>query len=73
MNSSKRKFLAVTVTATAALAAAITLSVIWVVNTYRDRQEEFASSVNAALKKPMMRSGRPILQHRDTTVLQPPL
>lgn len=51
MNSSKRKFLAVTVTATAALAAAITLSVVWVVNTYRDRQEEFASSVKAALKK----------------------
>ena len=51
MNSSKRSFLAVTVIATAALAAAITLAIVWVVSTYKDRQEEFAATVESALNK----------------------
>ena len=51
MNSSKRSFLAVTVIATAALAAAITLAIVWVISTYRDRQEEFAATIGSALNK----------------------
>ena len=51
MNNSKRSFLAITVIATAALAAAITLAIVWVVSTYKDRQEEFAATVKSALNK----------------------
>ena len=51
MNSSKRSFLAITVIATAALAAAITLAIVWVISTYRDRQEEFAATIGSALNK----------------------
>ena len=72
---SRRTFILIGTAVGAALAAAITLTMVWLVDSYRDRQREFEDRINSALdeavaaeREARTREGRSlILLETDTT------
>ena len=46
---SRRTFILIGTAVGAALVAAITLTMVWLVDSYRDRQREFEGRINSAL------------------------